>query len=92
MLYNTIDKVEINSSSGHLPMTKKQNTNVDYWINRNIIARMLGHENVSTTFGFYAFATYEMMVEALKKTNDQAINEPIRYNAQLIDKFLYSLD
>jgi len=61
-------------------------------ISLHIIARMLGHENVSTTSGFYAFATYEMMVEALKKTNDKAINEPIRYNAQLIDKFLYSLD
>lgn len=61
-------------------------------ISLHIIARMLGHKNVSTTSGFYAFATYEMIVEALSKTNNEAINEPIHYSAQIINDFLYSLD
>ena len=61
-------------------------------ISLHVIARMLGHENVSTTSGLYAFATYEMMVEAIKKANDNVINEPIHYSSVEIDKFLYSLD
>lgn len=61
-------------------------------ISLHIIARMLGHENVSTTSGFYAFATYEMMVEAISKTNDEAISEPIHYNSKQINEFLYTLD
>ncbi len=57
-----------------------------------IIAEMLGHENLSTTSNFYAFATVDMIHEAMKKTSPEAVAEaPIWKNKDIRD-MLYSLD
>ncbi len=57
-----------------------------------IIKEMLGHENLSTTSNFYAFATIDMIHEAMKKTSSEAVAEnPIWKNKDIRD-ILYSLD
>jgi len=57
-----------------------------------VIMEMLGHENLSTTSNFYAFATVDMIYEAMKKTTPEAMEEaPIWKNKNIRD-MLYSLD
>ena len=57
-----------------------------------VIMEMLGHENLSTTSNFYAFATVDMIYEAMKKTTPEAVAEaPIWKNKDIRD-ILYSLD
>lgn len=57
-----------------------------------VIMEMLGHENLSTTSNFYAFATVDMIHEAIKKTSPEAIAEaPIWKNKDIRD-MLFSLD
>jgi len=57
-----------------------------------VIMEMLGHENLSTTSNFYAFATLDMIHEAIKKTTPEAVVEvPIWKNRDIRD-ILYSLD
>lgn len=54
------------------------------------IMQLLGHESMSTTSGFYAFATLEMMSEALNKTHvDEVKDEKIWKSKK---NKLYSLD
>jgi integrase/recombinase XerD len=38
-----------------------------------VIMEMFGHEKLSTTSNFYAFATVYMINEAMKKTNPEAV-------------------
>ncbi|MGH4009255.1 MAG: tyrosine-type recombinase/integrase, partial [Pseudonocardiaceae bacterium] len=55
-----------------------------------IIMRLLGHENVSTTAAFYAFATLDMMREAVNAATP-AINSPSERLTQDKLQALYSL-
>lgn len=57
-----------------------------------VIMNMLGHENLSTTSNFYAFATTEMIHQAMTKTNPEAVvEEPIWKNKEFT-KLMFNLD
>ena len=57
-----------------------------------IIMEMLGHESLSTTSSFYAFATLDMIYEAIKKTTPEAIAEAPIWKNKDISEMLYSFD
>lgn len=57
-----------------------------------VIMNMLGHENLSTTSNFYAFATTEMIHEAMKKTSPEAMEEEPIWKSKDVKKLIYSLD
>lgn len=56
------------------------------------IMQLLGHESMSTTSGFYAFATLEMMSEAMNKSTDGIVSEEKIWKKESVRKILYSLD
>lgn len=57
-----------------------------------VIMEMLGHENLSTTSNFYAFATVDMIHEAMKKTSPEAGAEAPIWKNKSIRDMLYNLD
>ena len=56
------------------------------------IMQLLGHESMSTTSGFYAFATLEMMSEAMNKSTNGIVSEEKIWKKESVRKILYSLD
>lgn len=58
------------------------------------IMQLLGHESLSTTSGFYAFATLEMMSEAMKKAAPKVLSRDKEklWSRSNVKKILYSLD
>ncbi len=56
-----------------------------------IIMRLLGHENMSTTAAFYAFATVDMMREAIETATPAIDSPPSHRLTEDRLKALYSL-
>ena len=56
------------------------------------IMQLLGHESMSTTSGFYAFATLEMMSDAMNKATPNLGNDEKLWKRSDIEKMLFSLD
>jgi site-specific recombinase XerD len=56
------------------------------------IMQLLGHESMSTTSGFYAFATLEMMSDAINKSAPNISGQEKLWKKDSIKKALYTLD
>jgi len=56
-----------------------------------VIMRLLGHENMNTTTTFYAFATMEMVTEAIDSTTSLGFSEPKRWKSVFDPNAVYSL-
>ena len=56
-----------------------------------IIMRLLGHENASTTAAFYAFATIDMMREAVNAATQAINSSPTQRLTEDQIQALYSL-
>lgn len=55
------------------------------------IQQLLGHENISTTSGFYAFATLDTLAKSMAKTNTSSDDSEKDWKDPSILKKLYSL-
>jgi len=55
------------------------------------IAQLLGHANVSTTSGFYAFATVETLHKSMSKANPEAVYDAPRWKSANVMEQLYRL-
>jgi len=56
------------------------------------IMELLGHANMNTTSGFYAFVTWEMVSEAMKKANEGHLEGEMLWKEPNVRKQLYTLD
>lgn len=56
------------------------------------IMQLLSHESMSTTSGFYAFATLEMMSDAMNKAAPTITEDEKLWKKKDVKKILYSLD
>jgi len=56
------------------------------------IMELLGHASMNTTSGFYAFVTWEMVSEAMKKANEGHLEGEMLWKKPDVIKQLYSLD
>lgn len=52
---------------------------------------MLGHENISTTSGFYAFVTLDTLAKAMERTNPEKKNTGKNWKDEKIVEALYRL-
>ena len=57
-----------------------------------IIMELLGHASMNTTSGFYAFVTWEMVSDAMKKANEGHLDGEMLWKDPKIVKQLYILD
>lgn len=55
------------------------------------IQQMLGHESMTTTSGFYAFATMETLANSMAAANKEESSEGRKWNNKEILKKIYSL-
>lgn len=55
------------------------------------IQQMLGHENISTTSGFYAFVTLDTLAKAMEKTNPDNADVEKNWKSGEITKAMYRL-
>ena len=55
------------------------------------IQQMLGHENISTTSGFYAFVTLDTLAKALERINPEKENTGKNWKDEKIAEALYRL-
>ena len=51
----------------------------------------LGHENISTTSGFYAFVTLDTLAKAMERTNPEKENTGNNWKEEKIAEALYRL-
>lgn len=56
-----------------------------------LIMQMLGHESMSTTSSFYAFATQQMMADAIKAATPPSLHQPSQWANQEVIDALYAL-
>jgi len=56
------------------------------------IMELLGHSSMNTTSGFYAFVTWEMVSEAMKKANEGHLEGEALWKEPDVMKQLYTLD
>lgn len=56
------------------------------------IMELLGHASMNTTSGFYAFVTWEMVSEAMRKANEAHMDGEMLWKEPNVRKQLYTLD
>lgn len=55
------------------------------------IQQILGHENISTTTGFYVFVTRDTLAKALEQTNPHKENTEKNWKDKKISEAIYRL-